>query len=249
MTARQSTASPKRTLYGHFAEVARALGNAHRLELLELLAQGERTVENLVSSTGLPMANVSQHLQALRRNGLATTRRKGKYVIYGLADDAVVTLLGALQVIAVRNHVAASRLADECFRQRDRLEPVSRDELLRRKRADAVILLDVRPASEFAAGHIDGALNIPLQELARRLADLPRSREIVAYCRGPYCVMAFEAVARLRARGFKARRLQDGFPEWKIAGLPVATTLTAKKCIPPPDRLTSPNRRRLPPKP
>jgi ArsR family transcriptional regulator len=219
--------SAKRALYGHFAAVARALGSGHRLELLELLAQGEQAVAELVASSGLPVANVSQHLQNLRRAGLVTNRREGKYIVYILADEAVVTLVGALQTIAGRHHEEAARVVDQYFRRRDRLEPVSRKELLRRKRAGAVIVIDVRPADEFAAGHIRGALNIPLKELERRLAGLPRGQEIVAYCRGPYCVMAFEAVARLRARGFKARRLQDGFPEWKIAGLPVETVSAA----------------------
>jgi ArsR family transcriptional regulator len=213
---------PKHLLYGHFAEVAKTLASAPRLELLELLAQGERTVEDLVGATGLPVANVSQHLQHLRRSGLAANCREGKYVRYRLADESVVTLIGALRTIAERNHTETARTIGRYFRRRDTLEPVSREELLRRRRAGAVVVIDVRPADEFAAGHIRGAIHLPLKELERRLADLPRNREIVAYCRGPYCVMAFEAVARLRKRGFKVRRLQDGFPEWKIAGLPVA---------------------------
>lgn len=213
--------SPKRILYGHFAEVAKALGSAPRLELLELLAQGERTVEGLTGATGLPVANVSQHLQHLRRAGLASNRREGKYVHYRLADDAVVTLVGALRTIAERNHAEAAGVIDRYFRQRDSLEPVSREELLRRTRNGSVVVFDVRPAAEFAAGHIPGAVNVPLQDLKRRLADMPRHQEIVAYCRGPYCVMAFEAVALMRERGFKARRLTEGYPEWKLAGLPV----------------------------
>lgn len=220
-------ADPKRLLYGHFAEVAKTLASAPRLELLELLAQGERTVEELVGVTGLPVANVSQHLQHLRRRGLAANRREGKYVCYRLADESVVTLIGALRTLAERNHTETARTIDRYFRSCDSLEPVSRDELLRRRRAGAVTVIDVRPADEFAAGHIRGAIHLPLKKLEQRLAGLPRDQEIVAYCRGPYCVMAFEAVARLRQRGFSARRLQDGFPEWKIAGLPVEMAVTA----------------------
>jgi ArsR family transcriptional regulator len=212
----------KRLLYGQFAEVAKALASAPRLELLELLAQGERTVENLAGATELPVANVSQHLQHLRRNGLVAGCREGKYVRYRLADDTVTTLFGALRTIAERNHAETARTIARFFRPRDSLEPVSPEELLRRRRAGRAILIDVRPAEEFAAGHIRGAIHLPLKELERRLAGLPRDREIVAYCRGPYCIMAFEAVARLRAQGFNARRLRDGFPEWKIAGRPIA---------------------------
>ena len=221
MSSPRLSAGTKRLLYGHFAAVAKTLASAPRLELLELLAQGARTVEDLVGATGLPVANVSQHLQHLRRSGLAANRREGKNVRYRLADESVVTLIGALRTIAERNHTETARTIDRFFRQRDSIEPVSREELRRRRRAGAVVGIDVRPADEFAAGHIRGAIHLPLKELERRLAGLPRDQEIVAYCRGPYCVMAFEAVARLRERGFKARRLQDGFPEWKIAGLPV----------------------------
>lgn len=218
---------PKRQLYTRFAKVAKTLASAPRLELLELLAQGERSVEDLVAVTGLPVANVSQHLQQLRRTGLTLNRRVGKYIRYRLADEAVVTLIGALQDLAERNDVETGRTISRYFKKRDSLEPVSRDELLKRKRVGAVIVIDVRPANEFAAGHIPGAIHLPLAELERRLAELPREQEIVAYCRGPYCVMAFEAVARLREHGFKARRLQDGFPEWKVARLPVEAALSA----------------------
>jgi ArsR family transcriptional regulator len=213
--------SPKRLLYAHLADVAKALGSGHRLELLELLAQGERSVEDLAEGAGLSMANASQHLQHLRRAGLVAVRKEGQYVIHRLADEAVIMLVRGLQQIAERNHAAAARVVELYFRRRDALEPVPRDELLRRKRAGAVTVLDVRPADEFASGHIQGAVNIPLAELERRLADLPQGREIVAYCRGPYCVMADEAVDMLRRRGFKARRLVEGYPEWRVAGLPV----------------------------
>lgn len=225
--SRPPSLAPKRVLYAHFAEVAKSLASAPRLELLELLAQREQTVEELVSTTGLPLANVSQHLQHLRRSGLVANRRHGKHSHYRLADDAVVTLIDSLQAMAERNHAETARAIDQHFRQRDALEPVSHRELLRRQREGDVMVIDVRPSEEFAAGHVDGAVNVPLKELERRLSELPRRREIVAYCRGPYCVMAFEAVERLRARGFKARRLQAGFPEWKVAGLPVGSVRVA----------------------
>lgn len=212
----------KRQLYAQFAKVAKTLASAPRLEILELLAQRERSVEDIVAATGLPVANVSQHLQHLRRSGLAMNRREGKYIRYRLADPAVVMLIGTLQELAERNHVETARTITRYFKKRDTLEPVSRAELLRRKKAGAAFVIDVRPLDEFAAGHIPGAMHLPLAELERRLAELPRDQEIVAYCRGPYCVMAFEAVARLRASGFQARRLQDGFPEWRLARLPVA---------------------------
>lgn len=224
-----TTPSIKRQLYAQFAKVAKTLASAPRLEILELLAQNERNVEDLVAATGLPLANVSQHLQNLRGSGLVLNRRCGKYIHYRLADAAVVTLIGALQGLAERNHVESAKAVDRYFKRRDSLEPVSRDELLRRKRAGAAVIIDVRPSDEFAAGHIPGAVHLPLAELERRLKDLPKGQEIVAYCRGPYCVMAFEAVARLRARGFKARRLQDGFPEWKLAGLPTEAAEPARR--------------------
>ena len=217
----------KRQLYTQFAKLAKTLASAPRLEILELLAQGERRVEDLVAVTGLPVANVSQHLQHLLRNGLVANRREGKYIRYRLADEAVVTLIAALQGLAERNHAESAKTIERYFRKRDSLEPVARDELLRRKKAGAVVVIDVRPGDEFAAGHIPGAIHLPLKELERRLTELPRGQEIVAYCRGPYCVMAFEAVARLREHGFKARRLQDGFPEWKLARLPVETAHSA----------------------
>lgn len=215
-------AGAKQRLYSHFAEVAKALGSGHRLEMLELLAQGERSVEELADLADLTIANASQHLQHLRRAGLVTSRKEGRYVYYLLADDSVVSLLAALRVVAERNYAEAARVVELYFRQRDALEPVSRAELLRRKRERSVTVLDVRPSEEFTAGHIEGAINIPIKELERRLAEVSRGHEVVAYCRGPYCVMAFEAVAKLRQRGFRVRRLQDGYPEWRLAGLPVS---------------------------
>ena len=217
-----SSAGPKHDIFEQFAAVARALGHADRLNLLEQLGQGERSVDALAQRSRLPVANASQHLQQLRRAGLVTARRDGKYVVYRLADDDVVHLLAALRRVAERGIAEVDRIVQYFFNDRDSLEPVSREELLERSREGVVTVLDVRPADEFAAGHLPGALNIPLAELDGRLAELDPGQEVVAYCRGPYCVMSFEAVAALRARGFAARRLEDGLPEWRAAGLPVA---------------------------
>lgn len=218
-----SSQGPKQALFAQFAVVAKTLGHAHRLELLEQLAQGERSVEVLAQSTALSVANASQHLQHMRRAGLVTTRREGKFIYYRLADDAVLDLLAALRQVAERNLAEVDRLVRGYFHDRDNLEPVTREDLLRRLREGAVTVLDVRPEDEFALGHLPGALNIPLRALKARLSDLNPSQEIVAYCRGPYCVLSYEAVAALRARGFKVRRLEDGLPEWRAAGLPVIT--------------------------
>jgi ArsR family transcriptional regulator len=190
--------------------------------LIEHLGQGARSVEALAGLCGLSLANASQHLQLLRRAGLVTAARQGKHVLYRLADDAIVGFLAALRRIAERNLGEVDRVVAGYFRARDAMEPVSRGELVRRLKDGTVTVLDVRPENEFALGHVPGAINIPLKQLERRLAELPRRREIVAYCRGPYCVLSFEAVAELRAKGFKVRRLADGLPEWRAAGLPVA---------------------------
>jgi ArsR family transcriptional regulator len=217
-----SSTGPKYAIYESLAEVAQALGHAHRLELLEHLAQGERSVEELSVKASLSVANASRHLQVLRRARLVDTERRGKHVLYRLAGDAeVVTLIKALGRVGERNQAEIERVMAGYFAARDELEPVSREELIGRLRGGEVTLLDVRPEDEFALGHLPGALNIPLPELEWRLADLPTDHEIVAYCRGPYCVLSFEAVAALRMRGFKVRRLEDGYPEWKAAGLPV----------------------------
>jgi rhodanese-related sulfurtransferase len=216
-----STRSPKLALFAQFAAVAKSLAHAHRLELMEQLAQGERSVEVLADRTGLSIANASQHLAQMRRAGLVANRRDGKFIYYRLADEAVLNLLAALRAIAERNIAEVERIVRSYFHDRDRLEPVSRESLLQRLRAGAVTVLDVRPQDEFALGHLPGAVNIPLRELEARLAELDPAQEIVAYCRGPYCVLSYEAVAALRARGFRARRLQDGLPEWRAAGLPV----------------------------
>ncbi len=216
-----SSRSPKRALFAQFAAVAKTLGHAHRLELLEQLAQGERSVDTLAQRTGLSIANASQHLRQMQRAGLATSRRSGKFVFYRMADDAVLDLLAALRQIAERNNAEVKHLIRSYFTKHDSLEAVSRDELLERARAGTVTILDVRPEDEFALGHLPGAVNIPLRVLEARLTEIDPGQEIVAYCRGPYCVLSYEAVAKLRTRGFKARRLEDGFPEWRAAGLPV----------------------------
>lgn len=216
--------TPKQALYAEFASVARALGHAHRLDLIEHLAQGERSVDTLAERVGLSVANASQHLQQLRRAGLVVARRKGKFVLYRLTDESVLRLLSVLRNIAERNLAEVDRIVRGYFADRDGMEPVSREQLVERLRDGLVTVLDVRPPDEFAMGHVPGAINIPLKELESRLAELDRGQEIVAYCRGPYCVLAFEAVAKLRACGFDVRRLEDGLPEWRAAGFPVDAT-------------------------
>ena len=218
---------PKQALLAEFAAVARALGSPQRLEMLEHLGQGERAVEALAGRVGLTVANASQHLQQLKRAGLVASRRDGKFVLYRLADERVIVLLRALFDVGERNLAEVDRILRSYFAARDSLEPVTREALLERTRDGLVTVLDVRPADEFAAGHLPGAVNIPLAELEARLAELDTVQEIVAYCRGPYCVLSFEAVAALRARGFQARRLEDGLPEWRAAGLPLERSVPA----------------------
>jgi len=218
-----SSLGPKQRVFAGLAEIAQALGHAHRLELLEHLGQGERSVEDLAARTGLTMANTSRHLQLLRRAALIEGRREGKRVYYRLSgEEAVVGLLHALNRVGEQNSAEIARVMTTYFRARDELEPVSRDELVDRLRSGTATMLDVRPEDEFRQGHLPGALNIPLAQLERRLAELSADREIIAYCRGPWCVLSFEAVAALRQHGYRARRLEDGFPEWKVAGLPIA---------------------------
>jgi rhodanese-related sulfurtransferase len=211
----------KDRLYGQFARLGKALGNPYRLELLDLLAQSERTVESLAAETGATMANISQHLQILRNAGLVTARKEGLFVHYRIGDPAVSTLCASLRTVAERQDAELDRIVREHFGDRDEPEPVEMTELLRRARAGDVIVVDARPANEYAAGHIPGALSIPIDDLKQRLQRLPKSKPYVAYCRGPYCVYADQAVAQLRAAGRRARRLAVGLPEWKSAGLPV----------------------------
>jgi rhodanese-related sulfurtransferase len=221
-----SSTSPKRVIYENLAVVAQALGHAHRLELLERLAQGSRSVEELANTTKLTVANTSRHLQLLRRARLVEAEREGKRVFYRLHGEVeVVGLLKALGSVGERNVAEIQGVMRDFFSQRDALEAVSREELVARLKDGLVTVLDVRPEEEFARGHLPGAINIPIPQLERRLAELPKRREIIAYCRGPYCVMSFEAVAALRAKGYRIRRLEDGFPEWKAAGLRVETSV------------------------
>jgi rhodanese-related sulfurtransferase/DNA-binding MarR family transcriptional regulator len=213
----------KVALFDGFARVGGALASGRRIELLDVLANGERAVEALAGEVGLSVANTSQHLQVLRRAGLVATRREGTSVHYRLASPEVFELWRALRALAAARLAEVERLAAAYLGARDELEPVTRQELARRlQNGDSLVVLDVRPAAEHAAGHLPGAVSIPVGELRRRLAELPRDREIVAYCRGPYCAFAHDAVAVLREEGFSARRLEDGLPEWQAAGLAVA---------------------------
>jgi len=215
----------KLQIFEQFAALARVLGSAHRLELLELVAQGERSVERLTQLTGLSTANVSQHLQHLRRGGFVLARRDGKRVFYRLSDASVLTLLAALRACGERNSAEAQRIITDYFERLDDLEAVSRKELMQRLKHGDVTVLDVRPRDEFVLGHLPGAVNIPLAELTRRLKEIPKDQEVVAYCRGAYCVFSFEAVAALRQKGYRARRLEDGFPEWRAAGLRIESAI------------------------
>ncbi|MCW5585192.1 MAG: ArsR family transcriptional regulator [Chromatiales bacterium] len=211
----------KQALFAQFARVGKALASANRLELLEFLAQGERSVDALARVSGLSVANTSQHLQQLRQAGLVTARKEGVTVYYSLSDKDVVALVDKVRDVAERHLAEVEQLVSRYLTVKDDLEPVPSRELLKRARQGLVTVIDVRPEEEYAAGHLPGAVNIPLASLEKQLRDFDREKEVVAYCRGPHCVLAFEAVARLRAKGFEARRLQDGFPEWKLAGLPV----------------------------
>lgn len=220
-----SIRKPKQALYEQFAIVAKALGHPQRLELIEHLAQGARSVDLLATKVGLPIANVSQHLQTLRRAGLVQAEREGKFVNYRLTDDTVLSLFASVRSVAERHLAEVDRIVRGYFDARDDMEPISREELAVRMREGLVMVIDVRPADEFALGHVPGAINMPLADLQARLPEIDPDREIVAYCRGPWCVMSFEAVAALRKRGFQARRMEDGLPEWKAAGLPVEVTM------------------------
>ncbi len=214
----------KRAVYRELSRIGRALASANRLELLELLAQGERTVEVLSHETELSISNASQHLKVLREARLVESRKDGLFVYYRLVAPEAFQLLRSMRLVGESHMAEVDRLVRSYFGDRDGLKPVTREELLRKVAEGTVIVLDVRPAEEYRAGHIPGAISLPVGQLARRLADLPRNRAIVAYCRGPYCLMAHEAVAQLRARGRRANRLFEGFPEWQAAGLPVETS-------------------------
>jgi ArsR family transcriptional regulator len=218
-----SSSAAKQVMLAGFATVAKAAGHPHRVAILEQLAQGERSVEALARCAGLGIANASQHLQSMRQAGLVAARREGKLVLYRLADDSVLQLLHALAEVAERNLAEVREVVAIYFEARDSLEPVTRAELRKRLKGGGVTVLDVRPPDEFARGHLPGAINIPLKDLERRIDELAGDGEIVAYCRGRWCVLAFEAVAALRKHGLTARRLEDGLPEWRAARLPLET--------------------------
>lgn len=214
----------KDRLYGQFALIGKALASPPRLELLEILAQGARTVESLSKQSELSVANASQHLQVLRQAGLVESQKQGLFVEYRLAGPEIFELCKTVRVVAESRHAELERLVREHFGDRSDPEPVSMQQLLERTRKNGIIILDTRPASEFVAGHIAGAISVPVDELQRRLRKLPKTKEYVAYCRGRYCVYADRAVEILRSHGRRARRLLEGFPEWKAAGLPVEIT-------------------------
>jgi rhodanese-related sulfurtransferase/DNA-binding transcriptional ArsR family regulator len=218
----------KNELYKQFARVGKALSSPHRIEMMELLAQRERTVESLAEELGQTMGNASAHLQVLREARLVEARKEGLYVHYRVADDVVLELLERLRNVAESRLADVDRLVKSYFGDRSDMDAIGFDELKARLKADSVILLDVRPAEEYAAGHIAGAVSIPHDELEDRLREIPRDKEVVAYCRGPYCVFADQAVATLKSKRRKARRLVAGLPEWKNAGLPVAVVKRQK---------------------
>lgn len=212
----------KSRLYGQLARLGKALASPHRLEILELLAQGERTVESLATELALSLANTSQHLQALKQAALVESRKDGLFVHYRLADPGVFELSKVIRSVAERRLADVERLVREHFGDRTDAQPVAMDELLTLARSKAAVIVDTRPAREYAAGHIAGALSVPVDDLHRRLKELTKGKEYVAYCRGPYCVYADRAVEVLRANGRRARRLLEGFPEWRSAGFPVS---------------------------
>ncbi len=211
----------KHDLFEQFARVGKAMSHSNRLEMLEFLAQGARSVDALSRACGLSVANTSQHLQLLRQTGLVVSEKRGQKVFYRLSGDDVTQLFGQLRLVAERHLADVQRLVTDYLKTRDDLEPVPAHELLERVRANLVTVLDVRPAEEFDNGHVPGAINVPLEQLENHLSQLDPQQQIVAYCRGPHCILAFDAVARLREKGFDALRLEGGLPEWKLEGLPV----------------------------
>ena len=216
--------NPKKQIFEHLARVGKGLAHAARLDLLEALAQGERSVDALAKVCGMPIPNASHHLLVLKDCGLAASRKEGLQVFYRLAVPEVTMAVAAVRRIAEQQLAEVSRIVRENFESRDALQPVRREELLKMARRGEAVVIDVRPAEEYAAGHIAGAINMPVDSLPRFLKKLPKEQEIVAYCRGPYCMLAFEAVEKLRKKGFRARRLEDGFPEWQAGRLPVAVS-------------------------
>lgn len=213
----------KAALFDGFARVARALGNGRRAEIVDVLGQGERSVEEIAGEIHQSVANTSAHLQQLLRAGLLRSRRDGNRVRYSLASPAVARLWRELREVAAGHLAELDRLAAAYLGDRSQLRTLSRDEVVARLRSGDIVLVDVRPSAEYRAGHVEGARSLPLADLRRRMRDLPRDREVVAYCRGPYCVYADETVRTLTAEGFMAARLEEGFPEWRDAHLPVAS--------------------------
>lgn len=222
MTPKHSYADYKGDLYRHFARVGRAVANSRRLEILDLLSQGERTVEDLALQLGTTISNTSQHLHVLRAAGLVTSRKDGLFVHYSLANDQVGSFWRSLRALSLDLSAEARELIQSFVHERDQLEPITHDELLRRVQSGQTVVLDVRPGSEYEAGHIPGAVSIPLDQLAHRIKEIPSQADVVAYCRGPYCLLSVDAVIMLRERGYQAHRLVDGFPEWRASGQPVA---------------------------
>ena len=218
---KSSDAEHKARLYAAIGRVALALGSAGRLQILEFVAQGERSVDTLATMTGLSVANTSKHLQALRQAGLVSARKEGLRVYYSIAGNDVAALLSALREVSEHRVAEVEVLLRIWLAHRDEMEAVPAKEVLARAKKGLVVVLDVRPSEEYAAGHLPGAVNIPIHELEKRLKELPRRKEVIAYCRGPYCLMSYDAVTLLRKKGLKARRLEAGLPEWRSAGLPV----------------------------
>jgi rhodanese-related sulfurtransferase len=216
----------KRTLNEQFARIGKVVAHPKRIELLDLLAQSERSVDSLAAATSMTVSNTSAQLQVLRQARLVESRKAGTYVLYRISGDDVVAFVDQLRGLAAARLAEVTEVTRDYFDARDELEPISRDELTRLAHSRAVVVVDVRPHSEYTAGHIPRAVSIPLDELEAHVNELPVDADIVAYCRGPYCVLAVEAVALLRQRGRRARRLADGLPEWRSAGLPVAISST-----------------------
>ncbi|WP_198262692.1 ArsR/SmtB family transcription factor [sulfur-oxidizing endosymbiont of Gigantopelta aegis] len=214
----------KQDLFTQFARVGKAMSNGNRLELLEFIAQGERSVDELAKASGLSVANTSQHLQQLRQAGLIDCTKRGLKVFYRLSGNDVIDLFNSLRNVAERHLADVQQLINTFLTVKDDLEPIPATELLGRVRDGLVTVLDVRPPEEYLAGHVPGAINVPLSELEAHLNELDSNQDVVAYCRGPHCVLAFDAVARLRNKGFNAHRMEDGFPEWKSAGLPIESS-------------------------
>jgi rhodanese-related sulfurtransferase/DNA-binding transcriptional ArsR family regulator len=210
----------KQQLFEQFARIGKALSNGNRLEMLEFLAQGERSVESLAKVANLSVANASQHLQLLRQSGLVSSRKDGQKVFYSVSDDSVMELLDLLRKTAQNNLAEVNMIINTYLQTKDGLEPVHAEEVFKRAEAGLVTVIDVRPPEEFNSGHIPGAINIPLKDLESELGHLPKDGEFVAYCRGPYCVLAFDVVEKMRKEGFEVKRLEFGYPEWKRAGLP-----------------------------